>query len=392
MNLQAKVSSRTKKLLEVMKRGQSGRVALCLPDGRVEEFGDGALVCEGKVKDWTVFDSILTRGDIGFAEAYMDGSFEIDKPDELIVWACKNESLLRPAIYGALPSLLVDRIKHLIRKNTVTQAKKNIASHYDLGNDFYSLWLDKTLTYSSALFKSESDSLEQAQIAKYERILDQTGVKKGDHVLEIGCGWGGFLTHAVKTRGCRVTAVTISQRQYEVCKKRVADEGIEDHVDLRLQDYREIEGQFDHVVSIEMIEAVGRAYWPQYFGKVRSCLKPGGRAVIQGITIREDLFRRYMSGTDFIQQYVFPGGELLTESAVRSVGGLQGLSLVDLHAFPESYEKTLRLWRERFGEVKGEVTAMGFGDEFIRLWNFYLAYCEGAFRIGRTGVAHFTLK
>jgi cyclopropane-fatty-acyl-phospholipid synthase len=390
-SMSGKPSFQTRKLLDVMAKAQTDRISLRLPDGTSREFGQGTLVCEGKVNNWNVFDRLLTRGDIGLAETYIDGSLELDRPDQMVAWACRNEKTLKKAIYGVAISLVLDRLRHLGRRNTVEQAKKNIASHYDLGNEFYKLWLDPTLAYSSAIYSSESQTLEDAQIAKFERILNQASVKPGDHILEIGCGWGGFFSYAVRTRGCRVTAVTISSKQFEACQKRITSEGLGDSVTVLLQDYRDIQGQFDQVVSIEMIEAVGAAYWMSYFQKIRASLKSSGTAVIQGITIREDLFDRYKSGTDFIQQYVFPGGFLPTQSTFSQFGNITGMGLKELYAFPSSYERTLQDWRKKFVEVRKDVSGLGFGDEFFRLWEFYLAYCEGAFRADRIGVAHFTL-
>ena len=386
-----KPSISAKALLEAMSKCTHGRIRLRLPDGVWREFGGGELLCEGKVKTWAVLDAILSRGDIGFAEAYISGDFDLDRPEGLVAWACANEAQLKSAIYGSIFTLIFDRLLHWKNRNTIAQAKQNIASHYDLGNDFYRLWLDSTLTYSSALFTPETPTLESAQIAKYERILDQLAITQGQHILEIGCGWGGFFSHAVRSRNVRVTAVTISERQYETCLDRVEREGLKDNVSVLLTDYRNLQGQFDHIVSIEMIEAVGRAYWPAYFGKIRSSLKPGGRAVIQGITLREDLFSRYKQGTDFIQQYVFPGGELPTQSLFSKLGNQLGLELVNLHAFPDSYRKTLNVWRERFTKTSDQVRQLGFNEEFLRLWTFYLAYCEGAFETRRVGVAQFTL-
>ena len=384
-----KPSFATRGLLKAMSSATNGRIRFNLPDGSTRDFGRGELLTESTIARWNVFDQILSRGDIGFAETYIEGSFATDHPDRIIQWACTNERAMKKAIYGATWALLSDRVQHWRQRNTLSQARQNIARHYDLGNDFYRLWLDPSLTYSSALFSDPSHSLEDAQASKYERILNQADVREGDHVLEIGCGWGGFFTHAVKTRNCRVTAVTISKAQYEACLQRVRDEGLGDAVEVRLEDYRHIEGRFDRVVSIEMIEAVGRRYWNTYFAKIRASLKAGGRAVIQSITIREDLFRQYAKQTDFIQQYIFPGGQLLPVSQFARVGGLQ---LVDFHGFAGSYERTLADWRVRFKAAREDVTRLGFSDEFRRMWEFYLAYCEGAFRIDRVGVGHATLE
>lgn len=377
-------------LLKAMRHAEHGAVRLRLPDGAWETFGRGELRCEGRLADWEVAEAIARRGDIGVAEMFIDGRLELDKPAELIAWACDNEKELRRAIYGVAFALIWDRLRHWRQGNTIKGSKRNIASHYDLGNDFYRLWLDQTLTYSSALFTPETPDLETAQVAKYERILRETGARAGDHILEIGCGWGGFFSYAAK-RGCRVTAVTISQRQYEYCRQRIANEGLGGSVELVLEDYRRLGGKYDHIVSIEMIEAVGISYWPTYFAKVRECLKPDGRAVIQSITIREDLFKAYAKGTDFIQQYVFPGGLLPAPSTFEKQGARAGLGVLDAHDFAASYERTCREWRERFLQAGTDVRRLGFGSEFMRLWEFYLAYCEGAFRSQRVGVSQFTL-
>ena len=388
-----KPSLGSRNLLSALEKASSGSIVFRFPDGSLRTFGQGPVVCEGKIHSWEVLDRILLRGDIGFAESYIEGSFEVDHPDRLIEWACLNERAMRGAIYGAAFALVTDRFRHWIRRNTVVQAKKNIESHYDLGNDFYRLWLDPTMTYSSALFESETQGLQEAQAAKYERILEQAEVKAGDHLLEIGCGWGGFLSHAVKSRGCRVTALTISQRQFDACKARIEAEGLAGRADVLLQDYRSYDrGGFDQVVSIEMIEAVGQEYWAAYFKKIRSSLKSGGKAVIQSITIREDLFRSYSRGTDFIQRYIFPGGLLPTQSTFDRFGNRAALELLNMHSFSSSYEKTLRLWRKSFVSAQTEVARLGFSQEFSRMWELYLAYCEGAFRVGRISVCQATLQ
>jgi len=379
-------------LLRAMQKGEHGRINLRLPDGTAQDFGAGELIFEGKIHHWEVLERILRRGDVAVAESYIDGTFEMDRPDRLIEWACLNEAHMKRAVRGIALAMMLDKLRHWRNKNTLSQARKNIASHYDLGNEFYQLWLDRTMTYSSALFENAQSSLEDAQTAKYERVLKQCGAEAGDHILEIGCGWGGFFSHAVRTRGCRVTAVTISQRQYDFCRKRIEAEGLNDHVELLLQDYRTLRGQYDHIVSIEMIEAVGREFWPVYFGQIKSLLKSSGRAVIQSITIREDLARAYAKGTDFIQQYIFPGGQLPPPSAFLKVGGKAGLELTDMHTFASCYERTLAAWRERFSRARTEVKAMGFDGEFLRLWDFYLAYCQGAFRIQRVGVSQITYR
>jgi cyclopropane-fatty-acyl-phospholipid synthase len=299
-------------------------------------------------------------------------------------------------IYGTWWGSLLYRAKHLFNRNSRSGSKKNIHAHYDLGNEFYRLWLDPTMNYSSAWFEGErSGDLVGAQWAKVRRALNEAGVKKGDRVLEIGCGWGALAECAAREFGATVTGVTLSSEQLAWAQKRLGDAGLAG--DLRYQDYRALndsatDGPFDAVVSIEMFEAVGREYWPSFFETLKAQLKPGGSACIQSITIRDDLFERYVKSTDFIQQYIFPGGLLPSPSAFRAAATKAGLKVVNELDFGLDYAETLRRWRDRFLSQEGPVRRLGFDTRFMRIWEFYLGYCEAAFATGNTSVMQFTLQ
>jgi cyclopropane-fatty-acyl-phospholipid synthase len=287
---------------------------------------------------------------------------------------------------------MVYRLRHWLRPNTRAGSRKNIHAHYDLGNDFYRLWLDSTMTYSSALFEGDlTRSLADAQSAKYARILRELDAQPGQHILEVGCGWGGFAEHAARA-GCRVTGITISAAQLEYAQRRIAAAGLQDRVELKLQDYRDLDGHFDHVVSIEMFEAVGERYWSGYFGMLRDRLKPGGRAVVQTITIAEAKFERYRKGTDFIQQYIFPGGMLPSPQRFTGEASGCGLAVKHMHPFGQDYAETLRRWHQVFDCVETDVKAQGFDERFMRTWRFYLAYCEAGFRSRATDVVQAVLE
>ena len=383
---------RSKLFLQVLRKAQYGTVWLTLPDGRRETYGTGEPRIDVEVRTWKTFDLLFSKGDLGVAEAIMAGDLVVADAVALVEWACLNDQALSQALHGSWLGTLVDKLNRLWKENHREGAKKNIMAHYDLGNEFYRLWLDKSMSYSSALFSHKAQTLESAQMAKYDRIIQSLNIKPGDRVLEIGCGWGGFFSRAVEQTGCKVTAVMNSPQQARHNEEKIAELGMQGHVELRLQDYRDIEGRFDKVVSIEMIEAVGVKYWPAFFGKVEASLEPRGQALIQGITIREDLFYSYRQKTDFIQRYVFPGGMLLTNEMMRQNGASHGLKLTNIFEFAPSYAETLRLWRENFHHALEDVKKMGFDDRFLRLWNLYLAYCEGAFRAGRINVGQFLLE
>ncbi|SMC26156.1 cyclopropane-fatty-acyl-phospholipid synthase [Andreprevotia lacus DSM 23236] len=370
-----------------------GHLQLISPLGDRQLFGDAhsAPGAELRLNDWRACARILSAGDIGFAEAYRAGW--VDSPDlaALLRLALQNEDALERALFGGRLSRLWFRIKHWLRPNTREGSARNIHAHYDIGNDFYRLWLDESWTYSSALFGGElSQSLAQAQAAKYQRIIDVLGLTPGQQVLEIGCGWGGFALHAAQ-QGIHVHGVTISPAQLEIARMRVAAAQLGRQAFLELRDYRDLAGEFDAVVSIEMFEAVGERFWPGYFEVLRRVLKPGGKALVQSITIADDRFERYRSGSDFIQQYIFPGGMLPSPARFAAVARQGGLAVQDEYAFGPDYAETLRRWRSAFEAARPAIQAQGFDDAFIRIWRLYLAYCEAGFDEGRTDVMQFLL-
>ena len=375
-------------------RINKGRLDIRLPDGRhfrVEGKAPGH-VAEIEIHDTDFFGRLIREGDIGFADSYMEGGWST--PDLQAFMDLVNDD--NPALYDeVLATKLVrvmERLRHWLRANSKGQARKNISYHYDLGNDFYALWLDESMTYSSALFTTGQESLEAAQEAKYAAIVDRMGVKPGDHVLEIGCGWGGFAEYAAARRGLRVTGLTISQAQHDFAVERMARAGLEGKVEIRLQDYRDTQGQFDGIASIEMFEAVGEKYWPRYFRAVQDRLRPGAQAVIQIIMVPDARFPSYRNYVDFIQKYIFPGGMLGAPTPVRRVAEAQGLSFRDTHDFGESYSQTLRRWNETFQARWPEIADMGYDARFKRMWEYYLTSCASAFHSGVCDVTQLVLQ
>ncbi|MDP2107625.1 MAG: cyclopropane-fatty-acyl-phospholipid synthase family protein [Rhodocyclaceae bacterium] len=374
----------TRTVFSMLEKLRGGMLDVRLPDGANTVFGDGVPGVTLHVHDEAMFGRVLARGDIGLAEAYLDGLWDAPDLTGFLTLLARNRDSMQKAVYGAWHKLLAARIRHYLNHNSKAGSQRNIMAHYDLGNDFYRLWLDPGMSYSAAIFNPGNDSLEIAQSAKYQRILDQLQAAPGERVLEIGCGWGGFAELAERA-GLHVTGLTLSPAQLEWAQRRVAS------ADLRLQDYRDLDERFDHVVSIEMFEAVGERWWPTYFAAVAQALKPGGRAVIQSITIRDDLFADYRKGTDFIQQYIFPGGMLPSRSEFRRQAARQGLVVQDEFAFGLDYARTLAHWRESFEAAWPHIAALGFDETFRRLWHLYLSYCEAGFRAGNIDVVQFEL-
>jgi len=285
-----------------------------------------------------------------------------------------------------------ERARHWLHRNTRAQAKKNISYHYDLGNEFYAKWLDATMTYSSALFRTGQEDLSKAQRAKYASVIDQMGVKAGDHILEIGCGWGGFAEYAAGERGLRVTGLTISQSQYDYAVARMKRAGLSDEVEIVMRDYRDEVGTYDGIASIEMFEAVGEKFWPTFFTTVRERLKPGAKATLQIITVSNKQFETYRKGVDFIQKHIFPGGMLPSENALVTQIRQAGLRRIGSIEFGQSYSQTLRRWHEKFNDKWDEISAMGFDERFYRMWNYYLTSCAASFRGGNCDVTQVTLS
>lgn len=383
----------TQWLLGVLGRLRHGRLTVHAPGGSHLVLGDrsGPAASLSVRRPWRLAARLLGRGDLGLAEGFIAGDWDAPHPAQVLEVLALNEPHLLSSGAGRL-SRWIDRLQHRRRRNDRRGSRRNIAFHYDLGNDFYRLWLDPGMTYSSALFDGvPGRTLEQAQEAKYRRMLDELSLPAGASVLEIGCGWGAFAELAVGD-GLRVKGLTLSTEQLAWARDRLAATEAGRLARFELQDYRDERERHDGIVSIEMFEAVGEAYWPRYFETVARSLAPGGRAVIQTITIDEALFDRYRRGTDFIQQYVFPGGMLPSASAFEAAAKRAGLRVARRFAFGRDYARTLQLWREAFCASLPEVRAQGFDDRFVRTWLFYLAYCEAAFRAGNTDVVQFTLE
>ena len=373
---------------------ENGQVDFILPDGRrFRAKGSNPLpVAEIHIHKNDLFARLIREGDLGFSDAYLDEWWSTPDLQAFMDVAHANED-----IYDSFPAMgLVRRFEALrfwLQSNSKKQARKNISYHYDLGNDFYKLWLDDTMTYSSALFADGAQqSLEAAQIAKYASMVDQMGVQPGDHVLEIGCGWGGFAEYAAKERGLKVTCLTISKEQFKYAQERIEKAGLSDLVDFKLQDYRDERGVYDGIASIEMFEAVGEKYWPIYFSTVRDRLKPGKTATLQIITVPDRRWKIYKRGVDFIQKYIFPGGMLPSPSVLRQQIEKAGLGVEKSLEFGKSYDLTLRRWHETFNEKWDEISAMGFDERFKRMWNFYLTSCASTFDSGNCDVTQITVR
>jgi cyclopropane-fatty-acyl-phospholipid synthase len=388
-------------LIKLMSRLSVGSLMVHWPDGSHAIFGHpehahephGAL----RIEHWRVCANALKSGDIGFAESFIAGDWSSPDLTALLKVLVANRDQIEGAIYGTWLGRLAYRVRHLLNHNSKANSRKNIHAHYDLGNAFYQLWLDESMNYSSALFKGQLDQpLVQAQHAKVARALREVGVlggPAGQRVLEIGCGWGALAEMATLDAQAQVTGVTLSTEQLAWAHRRIERVAQQGRADLRLQDYRDItDAPFDAIVSIEMFEAVGQAYWPTYFKAVSRLLKPGGKACIQTITIRDDLFERYSQSTDFIQQYIFPGGMLPSDAQFRQQAQKAGLLVTQAMPFGPDYAETLRRWRDAFEVNLEQVQALGFDERFVRIWRFYLSYCEAAFDTGNTNVVQYTLS
>ena len=382
------------RVFDLVGKLNSGRVDFILPDGRRfrAEGSKPGPVAEVIINNPDVFARLVREGDLGFCDAYLDGWWTTPDLQAFMDFIHADNDDMYDGFPGMALVRAWEKARFWFQSNTKRQALKNISYHYDLGNDFYSLWLDDTMTYSSALFKTSQESLEKAQIAKYASMVDQMGVKPGDHVLEIGCGWGGFAEYAAKERGLKVTGLTISKEQLEYAQKRIKSKGLSDKVNFKLQDYRDETGVYDGVASIEMFEAVGEKYWPVYFDKIKQCLKPGKQATLQIITIQDARWDVYRKSVDFIQKYIFPGGMLPSPSVLRQEIHRAGLSVQHSIEFGKSYSQTLRRWFEVFNNKWDDISAMGFDDRFRRMWNFYLTSCAATFESGNCDVTQITLQ
>lgn len=382
------------RVFEMAREINNGRIDFVLPDGRRFRASgkNPGPVADLQVHNPDLFARLIREGDLGFCDGYLEGWWSTTDLQAFMDFVHEDND----AIYDGFPGMgivrLYEQFRFWLQRNHKAQAAKNISYHYDLGNDFYSLWLDDTMTYSSALFETGQESHEAAQTAKYASMVDQMGARPGDHILEIGCGWGGFAEYAARERGLKVTGLTISQEQIKYARDRIENAGLSDMVDIKLQDYRDEKGLYDGVASIEMFEAVGEQYWPIYFDTVRNRLKPGRNATLQIITVSDRRWKVYKRGPDFIQKHIFPGGMLPSPAVLRHQIERSGLALVRSLEFGKSYSLTLRRWHETFNEKWDQVAALGFDDRFRRMWNFYLTSCAATFESANCDVTQITIS
>lgn len=367
---------------------ERGTLELATPDGHTRVFGGQAPGPAARldVRDWRVLGNLAANGDIGFAEDYRAALWDTNNLQDLLSLALINEKAVDAFIFGSLPARTLARLGNLLRGNTLKGSRRNIRAHYDLGNDFYALWLDRSMTYSSAIFNSGTEGLEDAQRAKYSRILDHLDTKSG-RLLEIGCGWGGFAEHAQNRGDFDIKGLTLSDRQKSYAAARLGDKA-----EIALEDYRLQTGSYDNIVSIEMFEAVGQEYWKTYFDKVAGLLKRPGRAMIQTITIEESRFERYRTSGDFIRKHIFPGGLLPSQERFVASAAQSGLKTHDVFEFGQDYARTLEKWLTAFDARKADIMALGYDESFIRMWRFYLAGCIAGFRTRRVGVIQAELR
>ena len=381
-------------LTGILKNIEFGSIKITTPRNKILEFtgskeGPNADI---QLKSWRVLIRTIWGGHTYFFESFRRGEWETSDLYALLLFGELNETSVDKVMKSTIWRRLIEQVLHKLNQNSRKGSKRNIAAHYDLGNSFYQLWLDKSMTYSSALFEGQTTCLSEAQRQKYLRIANNIELKDGDKLLEIGCGWGGFAEIAAKEYGCQVTGLTLSKEQASSCKKRLKDSGIERKVDIRLEDYRDVKGLYDKIVSIEMLEAVGEKFWRRYFESIRDRLAPGGKAAIQTITIKDDCFESYKKNPDFIQQFIFPGGMLPTPSAIKHNVEAVGLQLTDTFYFGKSYIKTLHLWDQEFKKQWSRIEELGFDTDFKNTWTYYLNYCAAGFQSGRINVGQFFIQ
>ncbi len=388
------VPAMVRRALSLAARIENGQLTIHTPDGR-------AYVAKGKnpgpeaemiIHDYSFATQLIKSGDIGFAEAFIRKQWDSPDVTAFLELFCSNHHLIKRMLDHRPVTRWLQRFGHWLNRNTKTGARKNIEAHYDLGNAFYSTWLDKTMTYSSAIFSDGANTLDEAQLAKYRSLAKLLQLDEGRSVLEIGCGWGGFAEFAAKTYKCKVTGLTISKEQMDFAQKRMFENGLNDLVEIKFQDYRDEEGHYDHIASIEMFEAVGEKYWPTYFDCLNGRLAPGGNAGIQVITIKDESFPTYRQETDFIQHYVFPGGMLPSPSVLEKLGNNAGLAISATRCFGLDYATTLSHWRDRFRNAWPAITELGFDDRFRRLWEYYLSYCEAGFKTRNIDVCQIAFR
>ena len=369
-------------VLNKLKKIKNGNLKLINYDGKVFHFGslESNLSADIKINNPKFYFNIISGGSSALGEAHMNRDFYTSNLTNLIEISAKNIEL----VYSFSGSLKIKKIKNFFKSmfasNTKSKSLQHISKHYDLGNNFFSKWLDKTLTYSSAVYENENDSLEIAQKNKYQKLIDLLNVKDGNKVLEIGCGWGGFSEYLAKNYNVSIDCITISKKQFEFTKKRISNAGLDNKVNVMFLDYRDLQDKYDKIVSIEMIEAVGENYLGKYFETIKKSLNKDGSAALQGITIRDDLFDRYKRSEDFIQKYIFPGGFLPSVNLMKTLIKKNKLNLIKVNSYPDDYAKTLANWRINFFKAWNNITPLGFDETFKRMWEFYLSYCEAGFK------------
>ena len=377
----------------VLPKSVVGSLDVTLPSGRIITIGakGSGIEADLKLHNFKVIWASIRRAQLGFFERYIAGDVESSDPTKFLKFYLQNREGLDRASDGIFFASLFDKLWHKKRENTREGSKENIAEHYDLGNDFYKLWLDDTMSYSSAVFDSSTNSLEAGQHLKLAKVMEAAEVSPGKEILEIGCGWGGFA-EAAGHAGAKVHGITLSKEQLAFAEQRMMREGLAGKCTFKFEDYRDTRGRFDSIASIEMIEAVGEAHWPSYFRTLFDRLKPGGVAAIQGITILEKNFDAYRNGVDFIQRYIFPGGMLLTKDIMREQASRAGLLLERIECFGQSYAQTLKMWRERFDAAWPQIAKLGFDERFRKMWTLYLCYCEAGFAEGVVDVGIYKLR
>jgi cyclopropane-fatty-acyl-phospholipid synthase len=369
-------------------RLRRGTLDVTLLDGRVIRLGglEPGPAAIMRLHNYDFASRLINGGDIGIAEAYLNGDWDTPDLTQFLYLFCVNHDLIQ-AMLGDKPLMrFLQVVRHWFNRNTKAQARRNILAHYDIGNAFYSAWLDPSMTYSSALYEDHTDDLTAAQTNKYRRLAEAIHLQQGQKLLEIGCGWGGFAEYVAKTFGARVVGLTISKEQRDFAQKRIYDAGLNDRVEIKLQDYRDERDRYDRIASIEMIEAVGEEFWPKYFSQLRDRLLPGGFAGIQAITIQDSIFQSYRKEVDFIQRYIFPGGMLPSPQILKNLGDRFGVPVIRERIFGQDYAKTLAIWRDNFRDAWPNLKPLGFDDRFRRLWEYYLSYCEAGFLSGNIDV------
>ena len=376
-----------------LSRIEAGELRAVFPSNFQKVYSGGQVgpTADIQINSWKLVPRLLLSGDMGLAESFLSGEWETSNLTQLILLGDINERALGNAVTPSKFINLIEKLRHRRRDNSKRGSRRNIAAHYDLGNEFYSHWLDNSMSYSSALFTNFGEELEVGQNRKYQRLAKALKLKKGDQVLEIGCGWGGFAEIAAKEYKCNVVGITLSNEQAKFAQRRMQENQLSNLVDIRIEDYRDVQGSFDKIVSIEMFEAVGEEHWRNYFEIIKNRLKPGGLAGIQSITIANEFFETYKRRPDFIQKYIFPGGILPSEDKLNNAVSSAGLKILDDYYFGKSYAETLRRWQSTFEQKWDDIKNLGFDEKFQKMWRYYLSYCEAGFESGHINVGQFLI-